>query len=87
MEKTAGHILKANNIKFEGQFHLDLVRAGSNLPKEKNAASTTPTAHIVESHSEFAVVEVTCSCGTKTYLKCEYAGAEASTDQAPNQTK
>jgi len=87
MGKTAGHILKANNIKLEGQFHLDLAQAGPSPTKEKNTASTTSTAHIVESHPEFAVVEVTCSCGTRTYLKCEYTGAEASTDQAPNQTK
>jgi len=87
MEKTSERILKGNNVRLEGQFHLDLVRAGPSLPKAKNAGSTTPTAHIVESQPEFAVVEVTCPCGTKTYLKCEYAGAEASTDQAPNQTK
>ena len=82
MGKTAGHILKANNTKLEGQFHLELAHAGSSPSMKKKPASTTPTARIVENHPEFAVVEVTCSCGTKTHLKCEYAGAET-----PEQTK
>jgi len=32
---------------------------------------------IVESQPEFAVIEITCSCGTGIYLRCEYAGAKA----------
>ena len=82
MGKTVGHILKANDTELEGQFHLDLTRASPSPPTKKKPASTMPTARIVENHPEFAVVEVTCSCGTKTHLKCEYAGAEA-----PNQTE
>jgi hypothetical protein len=87
MGKSTGHILKANNVKLEGRFHLDLVPAGLSPPKRKNAASSTPKVRIVENHPEFAVVEITCPCGTKTHLKCQYASAEVSGNQAPNQTK
>jgi len=87
MEKTAGRILKAGNVKLEGQFHLDLVQAGPSLPKQKETVSTTPTARIVENHPEFAVVEITCSCGARTHLKCEYAGADASVGTVPGQKK
>jgi hypothetical protein len=79
MTKKAKRILKKDNVKLEGRFHLDLAKAGSSRdgPKQRSAASSAPQARIVESHPEFAVIEVICSCGTGTLLRCEYAGAQA----------
>ncbi len=79
MSKTTKRILKSDDVKLEGQFHLDLAPAGSakNRPKQTSAASAAPQARVVENHPEFAVIEVICSCGTGTYLRCEYAGAQA----------
>jgi len=73
MGKTTGHILKAGDVKLEGQLHLDLWNVQAGPLKEKGAA-----ARIIENHQEFAVLEVTCSCGRKIYLKCEYGGSEVS---------
>ena len=92
MGKTAGRILKGNTVKLEGQFHLDLAQVETNSQKAQGVASAAPHVRIVENRTEFAVMEITCSCGTRTYLKCEYGGAEASTkgsapDQVPDQTK
>jgi len=87
MKKTAGRVLKSNDVKLEGQLHLDIGQIAAAQTKEKNVAPATPQVSIVESHPEFAVIEITCSCGTKTYLRCEYAGAESSADQKPDQTK
>jgi len=86
-----GRILKGNDVKLEGRLHLDATRVEPSLPKNKSVASEQ-TARIVENHPEFAVIEITCSCGTRTYLRCEYAGAEApaeglATAQPPDQTK
>ncbi len=81
MIRTAGRILKRNDVKLEGQFHLDAANAGLNLPKHGIAASSAPKVRILENHPEYAVIEVTCSCGAKMSLKCEYAGAAA---QAPD---
>ncbi len=75
MIKAAGRILKSNDVKLEGQFHLDLTHTGSDLPKQQVAGSSAPQVRILENHPEYAVIEVTCSCGTKMSLKCEYAGA------------
>ena len=70
MGRATGHILKSNNVKFEGQFQLDAVQSEPNSSgEERNAASAPPQVRIVENHPEFAVIEITCSCGTKTYLK------------------
>ena len=81
MIRTAGRILKSNDVKLEGQFHLDVVKAGLDSPKQQVAASSAPKVRILENHPEYAVIEVTCSCGTRMSLKCEYAGAAA---QAPD---
>jgi hypothetical protein len=98
MQEPARHILKSDKVKLEGQFQLDVTRAEQGRTKGKTAASAAPQICIVEKHPEFAVMELTCSCGTKTYLRCEYTddkpsvegsqtqnGAIAGTDQQTNQ--
>ncbi len=82
MAKTPRHILKGNNVKLEGQFHLDVGQIGTTRPKGASAALATPQARIVENHPEFAVMEITCSCGTKTYLRCEFGNAESPAENA-----
>jgi len=81
MIKTAGRILKSNDVKLEGQFHLDVAKAGSDIPGQQVAASSTPQVRVVENNPEYAVIEVTCCCGRKMSLKCDYAGAAV---QAPD---
>jgi hypothetical protein len=82
MSKTTKRILKSDNVKLEGQFRLGLEQGGSakDQPKQRSAASAAPQARIVENHPEFAVIEVICSCGTGTYLRCEYPGAQTPED-------
>lgn len=83
MMRTAGRILKSNEVKLEGQFHLDTAQAGLDSPKQQVAASSAPQVRILENHPEYAVIEVTCSCGTRMSLKCEYAGAAAKAPDDP----
>ena len=79
MQKTAGHILKGEEVNFEGRFHLDVAQDGTAVagPNENRKDHAEPQVCIVQKHPEFAVIEVTCSCGTKTNLKCEYADTQA----------
>ncbi|MDH4240169.1 MAG: hypothetical protein OEW48_11455 [Phycisphaerae bacterium] len=76
MPKTAGHILKSGEVKLEGQFRLDVAQVQSRTggPKEQSPALNDPQVRIVQNRPEFADIEITCSCGLKTHLKCEYAG-------------
>ena len=76
MAKTARRILKGDNVRLGGQFHLDVAQAeaAKGVPKQQDPASAAPQVRIVENHPEFAVIEVICSCGAGTYLRCEYAG-------------
>ena len=86
MKKPAGNILKSSDVKFEGSFHLDVEPADSATPQQKNLAHAPPQVHIVENHPDFAVLEITCSCGTKSYLRCEYNNRPSASHE-PEQTK
>ena len=79
MPKTTGRILKSDEVKLEGQFSLDVpqVQSQAGGPKEQSAALSAPQVRIVGKHPEFADIEITCSCGIKTHLKCEYTGTLA----------
>ena len=83
MIRTAGRILKSNDVKLEGQFHLDAAKTGLDLPKQKIEPSSEPKVRILENHPEYAIIEVTCSCGSRVSLKCEYAGATAKAQDDP----
>lgn len=78
MPKTAGHILKSGEVKLEGRFRLDVAQVQSRTggTKEQRPALKAPQVRIVENHPEFADIEITCACGIKTRLKCEYAGSQ-----------
>ncbi len=76
MKNTAGRILKESDVKLEGQFTLDIVQTETSSSRESAADLVEPQVRIVESQSEFSVIEITCSCGTSMYLRCEYAGVK-----------
>ena len=70
MKDTTGRILKKNQVRLEGKLRLELDGPGA----ANTAAAGSATARIVKTDPQFALVEITCGCGRKTYLRCEYAG-------------
>jgi hypothetical protein len=83
MVKTAGRILKSEDFMLEGQFRLDIAPRSPDLPKQTVAATSAPKLRMLENHPEYAVIEVTCSCGTKISVRCEYADAQVSAKNDP----
>lgn len=76
MVKSAGRILKASDVELvEGQLTLSIVQP---QPKQPGTTLAEPQVRIVESQPDFAVIEITCSCGTGMNLKCEYAHTKTS---------
>lgn len=73
-------VLKANEVQFEAPMQLDLdpgPKSSARGPQPACAAPSMPAqARIAESHAEYALVEVTCSCGQTTYVRCEYEPAQ-----------
>ncbi len=84
MAETVGQILKSEEVKLEGRIQLNAVwpqsstrlhRPSSNeLRVTSHEGRPGGQVHIVENQPEFAIIEMTCCCGAKTYLRCEYAG-------------
>ena len=71
MQKSATNILKGADVRLEGTFHLDVPPAGR-PPQARNAASAVPQVRVAENHPDHAVLEITCSCGNKSYVRCQY---------------
>ena len=82
-----GRILKSGNINLQGLLKLDGVQVGLGRPKTKDASAVKPQACIVENSSDFAVIEITCSCGAKTHLRCNYTAGESPLGGAADKTK
>lgn len=76
MVKLEGCILKSDNVELNGQFQLGSAatpQQANNTQNNPNHAQTTAEVNIIEKNSQYAVIEITCSCGTKTAIKCLYA--------------
>lgn len=74
------HVLKNNEVQFGGSFHLDVNAGAADKTVECRPNPTTPNVRIVKTGCEFALVEVACSCGQVTLVRCEYATDDS---QAP----
>ena len=72
MAIKARRILKGEDVKIEGRFQLTAEQLGRSQPQQGNTVSVSPTVRIVEKQSEYAIIEITCSCGRKTTLRCDY---------------
>ena len=72
MGKMAVHVLKSTDVKLEGRFRIDAEQAAPGRANAGNVTLAQPQVLIVENQPEFAVMEVTCRCGEKTHIRCEY---------------
>ena len=77
MRIASSRILKASDVKVEGTFTLDLSPVEAGAPKQTSTALVEPQVRIVKSESDFSVIEITCSCGEKLSIRCDYAAAKA----------
>ena len=73
MEKTAGRILKANEVKLQGQYHLNVTPTAQSPAIASRAIAGAPQVRIVENNADHAVIEITCPCGTQSHIRCDYA--------------
>jgi hypothetical protein len=74
MDATTQRVIKADNVNLDGQVQLGLnVTAGAKPKDGASAEAGGPGAFIVEKNSQYMIVEITCTCGKKTYLRCEFS--------------
>ena len=84
MTPPTNRILKSGEVDVVGRFALELGNApppGQNKTPQAGIAKV----RILENQNEYAVMEVTCSCGRKTVIRCDYGGGTAAIKN--NQTK
>jgi len=81
MRSTGTHVLKSSNVELQGRLRLDIASVEPGAAKAKGAKQITPQVRIAESCPEFAVMEITCSCGSKINVRCEYANSKSTTEQ------
>ena len=74
-------VLKSDQVKVSGTVRLTPgdgapVRTTFSAQADGPRAEAVPqSARIVESNSDYAVIEVVCSCGVKNHIQCDYADA------------
>ncbi len=72
-------VLKSDQVKVSGTVRLTPggaapVRTAFSAQTDTPQADVQPqSARIVESNSEYAVIEIICSCGAKNHIQCNYA--------------
>ena len=80
MSQNLGQVLRKHQVKTVGSCRLDHDAAYAQ-PSQAAAAKSTPAGaptrppqvRIVENTPQGIVLECTCSCGTKTYIQCDYS--------------
>jgi hypothetical protein len=77
MPTTMRHVLKANEVKLAGPLQLSLDPATTPQTAGSPGPSAPARIRIAENHPEYALLEVTCSCGKTTLVRCDYAPAPA----------
>ena len=84
---TATRVIKAPTVKLDGKFQMSLTPTQSQpqpLAPHQNFAhpharkipttqTTKDSVEVIENTAEYVTLEITCTCGEKTRLKCRYA--------------
>jgi hypothetical protein len=72
MVKTIGRILKGRDVTLQGSLRLDVESLQMSPTTKTGAPAGTPHARIISTDPQFVIIELVCSCGAKTHLKCNY---------------
>lgn len=72
MAKSTGRVIKADDVKVQGVFHLDNRQPARKPANLAGSAAAVPQVRVAEQTADFAVLEITCCCGTKMHVRCEY---------------
>jgi len=79
MSKTMSHILKGETFEISGRHRISLTgHPGAASQPSASQPQAQAQAHVVERHPEYAMIEVTCSCGSTMYVRCDYVQAPES---------
>jgi hypothetical protein len=72
MSNGSARVLKKGQVQIQGVYKVQVSPAGAT----GGAAGLLREVRLVQKHSDYALIEVVCSCGARALVRCEYA-AEA----------
>ena len=75
MAKTTSKIYKKGSLDFKDPVKIDRIQienSNAEIASKSVEISTDAKAIIVENKKDFSIIEVTCNCGKKLYLKCDH---------------
>jgi hypothetical protein len=78
MSKTSRRILKAGEVALAAPLCLSLDPVAGPHGADAPCAAGAASVRIAENHPDGAVIEVTCTCGRTTYIRCNYGAANPS---------
>ncbi|MCE5186610.1 MAG: hypothetical protein LLF76_10845 [Planctomycetaceae bacterium] len=66
-------LIKRSDVEVSGSTHLPESAGARKTVRPPATACAAQQARIIESNSEYAILEVCCSCGAKSHIQCNYA--------------
>ncbi len=63
------HIIRRADVQLEDPYVLDLTKVHSG---EGSPVDAMDRIRVVESDPQYTLLEVTCGCGQKTYMRCDH---------------
>ena len=71
---TLTPILKSSEVEISGKIVLEIDHAGSCASGTAAAVREMgeTIAKVIETTASYATIELTCGCGTKSYIQCNY---------------
>lgn len=82
--KRKVRILKKSQIQAGPSVQLPCFRTGSPEPLRKRGdggAAQAAQARIIESNSDYVILEITCGCGQKSFIQCNYGNVAGSQNE------
>ncbi len=89
MEPKLVKVLKSNQVLVSGTARLEAgggiapVRTATSGQAASHAGFAAQEARILESNDEYAIIEVTCACGAKTHIQCNYSRVTQQAETPP----
>jgi hypothetical protein len=83
MTQSTSRILKSCDVEVEGRFHLDFGHSPASAQNNRNLTGGAAKVKMLENQNEYAVMEITCPCGRKTVIRCDYGNAASVKNSQP----
>jgi hypothetical protein len=83
MMQTMNRVLKSDEVEIDGRCHLEIGRSASSAQPGKNSNGVAAKARMLDNTNEYALIELICSCGKKTLVRCEYGDVSAANQKKP----